>query len=177
MKNLIWVLVLLTACQVPNVSTAPDTNTEIADPVAKTPSTPDPVEPDPVTPSTVSLTYYTLSKTEAPVNGWPTKMITTVASCVIYLTQTYCWDDGLKSMTWVSQGHTYGPYTYTYWDNEGNGPCTGGCTQDNYAEPTLATGLTPSEVNKVFNLGVAHPVECDETDTGLTCGDFDLGVN
>jgi predicted small lipoprotein YifL len=171
---LIMVLVL-SACEIPKAVTdaAPvdsSNPTVKTDPVQQ-PKVETPVDPEAPVPVKVSLTYFSLSKTVAPVNGWVTKTYTATGSCVIYLTQTYCFDDGIKTLTWVSNNFTYGPYTYTYWQNGNNQPCNGGCLVDTFATPVVG-GLVQTEVNKVFNLGVSHAVECDETDSKLDCGDF-----
>lgn len=145
-----------------------------------------PVDPNAPVLSTSSLTYYKLSKTVAPVNGWITKTYTATGSCVVYLTKTYCWDDGVKTLQWTSNNNTYGPYTYTYFGMKGNasswGLCNGVCTSDLMPLPrvistTLQNNIGAAVINNVFTNGVAVPVTCTETDGQLNCIDFVINLN
>lgn len=132
--------------------------------------------------STVSITYHSLTKTFAPVNGFSFKTIQMTGSCVIFSAKTYCWDDGLKTIQFSSGGNNYGPYKYSYWGLGANhGPCWGGCTSDSmtegsYVDGSLQANLNSSQantgnsVNEVFNLGTTTQVDCDETSDKLTCG-------
>lgn len=140
---------------------------------------------DPVI-ATPSLTYYKISKTVAPVNGWITKTYTATGACVVYLTKTYCWDDGMKTLQWVSNNHTYGPYTYTYFGMQGSaaswGPCSGGCTSDLLPAPrvisaTLENNIGSAVINNVFTNGVATNVTCTEQSGQLNCIDFVINLN
>jgi hypothetical protein len=134
---------------------------------------------------TINLVYYSLTETSAPVNGWPYKKMTATGSCVQYLTKTYCWDDGLKTLQWRANGRNYGPFNYTYWGIGGTenswGPCSGGCPSDLLAVPReisvgLAANIPAQEITGVFNLGAAKPVTCTETSAELDCVDFKINL-
>lgn len=136
--------------------------------------------------ATPSLTYYKLSKTVAPVNGWITKTYTATGSCVVYLTKTYCWDDGVKTLQWTSNNITYGPYTYTYFGMGGTasnwGPCSGNCGSDLMPAPrvisaTLQNNIGAAVINNVFTNGAAVNVSCTETAGQLNCVDFVINLN
>ena len=140
---------------------------------------------DPVV-ATPSLTYYKLSKTVAPINGWITKTYTATGSCVVYLTKTYCWDDGMKTLQWSANNHTYGPYTYTYFGMQGNattwGPCNGACTSDLMPAPrvisaALQNNIGAGVINNVFTNGQAINVNCTEQSGQLNCIDFVINLN
>lgn len=162
-----------------------------------------PVDPSAPVLATPSLTYYKLSKTIAPVNGWTNKTVTLTASCIVYTGKTYCWDDGVKTIaSWVYNNHTYGPYTYTYFGlaqrtNGGTTICFGGCSSDFMPAPRVisttlqtnigsaATGSNPgggnisgaSVINEVFTSGAALNVNCSEQDGQLNCVDFIVNLN
>lgn len=136
--------------------------------------------------ATPSLTYYKLSKTVAPVNGWITKKYTATGSCVVYLTKTYCWDDGVKTLQWTSNNVTYGPFTYTYFGMQGTaaswGPCNGNCGSDLMPAPrvisaTLENNIGAAVINNVFTNGAAVNVNCTETSGQLNCVDFVINLN
>ena len=153
------------------------------------------VPPDAPVIATPALTYYRLSKTVAPINGWTTKTYTATASCVEYLTKTYCWDDGIKTLQWSSNNNHYGPYYYTYFGlltkpNGTPGVCNGACTSDYMPAPRFISqavesnigvtggGMTGAQViNAVFTQGTAVPVSCTETDGVLNCIDFAINLN
>lgn len=145
----------------------------VADPI----SDETPTVPTPTPTATIQLTYYALTMTEAPVNGWPTRTYTATGSCVVYLTKTYCWDDGIKTLHWVYNNSEYGPYRYTYWRRTAsNGSCHGGCTTDLFLTPrfisvTLNNTLS-ANISAVFSSGVAKTVSCVESSTTVSCGDF-----
>ena len=152
-----------------------DTARVIVSPIIDDPS-------NPGGPVTSSLTYYSLSKTVAPIGGWPAKTYTAKGSCVVYLTKTYCWDDGIKSVVIPASG----TFTYTYFSaGMSSGVyqhCSGGCLQDYMLVPkfisaALEMNLTFNQINQVFTSGVAHPVECSEENGILNCVDFQIDLN
>lgn len=139
----------------------------------------------------VQVTYHSLTRTTAPVQGWQSKTITMTGSCLVYLTKTYCWDDGVKTLQWSSNNSFYGPFTYTYWglnqNGQGMGICFGGCPSDLMSAPRLisnavGTNITQSSldtgntVNDVFNLGVSHQLQCSEDNGVLDCGTFSVSL-
>ncbi|CAB4150018.1 hypothetical protein UFOVP558_60 [uncultured Caudovirales phage] len=153
---------------------APDQGLPSTDPgaIAPAPTTP-------ATPTVVSLTYYSLSKTVAPVSGWPTKQYTAVGSCATFESNTYCWDDGLKSLSWSASGNNYGPYTYTYWSTMDSGThplhCSGGCTNSYLTTPRLIESvlepmLTTISINQVLSTGTPTTVSCTKDNGQLDCG-------
>jgi hypothetical protein len=145
------------------------------------------VSSDPIT--GIALTYYSKTMTEAPVSGWIYKTYTATGSCVIYLSKTYCWDDGMKTIDFTANQFHYGPYTYTYWGmglkSTGSpwGPCYGGCEADLLAQPTIMTNPilialpNPSGVTEMFFQGTSTQVTCTESNGLLNCGDFTIDLN
>lgn len=135
-------------------------------------------------PTTVQLTYFRRVKSDAPISGWITHTYTAVGSCVVYLTKTYCWDDGLQTLqSWSANSNHYGPFAYTYFGLGGTpsayGPCAGGCSSDLLSSPrhigvTLAANIPAQEITDIFNLGTPVAVTCTETDDALSCGDFTI---
>lgn len=139
--------------------------------------------------SSITLTYYSLSQTIAPLTSWPTKTYTATGYCVVYQSNTYCWDDGDHTIEFTSDNFTYGPYTYNFWGMDSRttgtpwGQCSGGCQTDLMSSPTLITeDLTnnmadPSLVNEVLDTGNAIQVSCTESNGLLDCGDFTINLN
>lgn len=159
---------------------------ETVDPVSE------PLPPPPVGVSTFSLTYYRAAKTVAPITGWSTKTYTAVGSCVVYNANTYCWDDGVKTLTWNSNNLQYGPYTYSYFglgiDSMNRlDICNGGCpVNDAMIAPRIVSGSIgtqfkdDSTVKTGFNAvmaGTGVPVTCFEDSRTLNCGDFTVDLN
>ncbi len=152
------------------------------DPIAPSPGSPG----APATPSsTVAVTYYSLSRTEAPISGWPTKTYTSIARCLVYATKNYCWDDGMKTLTWVSGGTTYGPFYYSYLGITGTissyGPCHGGCVADPLTAPSfmtagLTTNITAAVINQIFSTGAATNESCTLSGSQITCSSFTVAV-
>lgn len=148
--------------------------------------TPTPGGPTP-TPIVTNVTYYSLDRTEAPVNGWPLKTYTATGYCAVYQTKTYCWDDGVKTIpAWSFNNFFYGPYTYSYWERGGSGGawsfCHGGCVQDPltlpvYTSNTVVGYLSTTAINLVFSSGTPHQVTCTESNGQLTCGGFTVDLN
>lgn len=130
----------------------------------------------------VSVIYYSVTKTVAPISGWPTKALTYTGSCMIYLSKTYCWDDGVKTIpSWRSNNYTYEAESFDFWGVAGTdstwGPCSGGCLGNLMVQPreiasSLALNISAEQVKEVFNLGTSNEVSCVESDAGLDCGTF-----
>lgn len=137
----------------------------------------------------VTVTYYSKTKTSAPISSWSTKTFTATGSCVNYNSYIFCWDDGIKTLQWTSNGHTYGPYTYTYWGIKGTlGSCYGGCTGDLMTQPrvlsnsliaqlNISANDTGNTVNGVFTTGTPKTVNCSLLNGVLNCVDFVLNMN
>lgn len=170
------------------------TTTESGSPRATTatsgPTLPDPANDPSLDPGAtiIPLTYYTLSATRAPVNGWSTRTYTATGHCVVYLTKTYCWDDGKKTLTWTSNNFTYGPYYYSYWNmsqpNVGTWGLTDGTLQTDLmpvprlVTPTFITRLGgAAPINTMLSSGVPTQVSCTETNGILDCVDFTIDLN
>lgn len=190
-KILITALTLttLTACQAPtsdaNRSTvSPDQPTAAAAPAAVAPiPTPSPT----VTTTPVTVTYYTASKTEAPISGWATKTYTATGKCLVYSAHTYCWDDGLKILQWSSGGVNYGPYGYTYF---GVGHMSGSVftlhgygtlVDDSMMVPTVITASMETNMvtssGTVLSSGAPTQVSCTDSNGTLTCPGFSIDLN
>lgn len=190
-------LIALTACQqvpatdgssVSTLQAVPETTAAPEAPVAVLPvATPTPTPT--ATPASTNLTYYSLSATRAPVNGWATKTYTSTGSCVVYQGNTYCWDDGMKTLAWSSGGNNYGPYTYSYWNagTWGGGQISfniGGVMEtDLMTAPTLVTHNLEINLNSraapttVLSTGTPHAVVCTENSGILNCGAFMIDLN
>ncbi len=137
----------------------------------------------------VQLTYYSLSKTVYPVNGFTagaSHSYTATGSCVVYNSQTYCWDDGVKTVHFSDfSGNNYGPFTYDYWAQNLQGQsiaaCNGGCGTDPLTIPAIVsqnveTALTLAKINLVFSSGQAKQVTCTLTGSDLDCVDFSIDL-
>ncbi len=144
-----------------------------------TPTDPAPPVIDPNNPAAVSVTYYALSRTEAPVNGWPNKPYTATGYCATIASLTYCWSDGLKTLTWVSNNITYGPLYYNYWNlSTSNGnpqTCHGGCADDYLSTPHIVTVplsayVSAPEVFDIFTTGTPTTIACLRVNNDLNCG-------
>lgn len=142
-----------------------------------------PIDPglpiDPNNPASVSVTYYALSRIEAPVNGWPNKTYTATGYCATIASSTYCWSDGLKTLTWTSNNFTYGPLYYNYWEvSTSNGnpqSCHGGCADDYLATVHLVTTqlavyVTAPKIYDIFTLGTPATLTCLRVNNDLNCG-------
>lgn len=164
------------------------------------PVTPDPTVIDPVVDPTptpaatpapsaqaTTVTVYSVTQTMAPQGSFPSWKITFTGSCTVYLTKTYCWDDGIKTLhipgipsstyTFWSVGHAAGVLNST--------TCHGACDSDTMTQPTevtvevaslmqvfeYETGIAPSNV---FSAGVATQASCTDDGTTLDCGSFQV---
>lgn len=181
MKNLVLIAIILVAFSMCNVgcveggggSSAKSAPTnEIAPPADPSPG----LTPGP---NTVSVTYYRLSRTEAPVNGWPNKTYTATGYCAEIQGATFCWSDGLKTLQWVSNNFQYGPLTYNYFGlSTSNGnpqTCHGGCADDYMDSPVLVTNqllnvLSAQDVQNVFDHGTPGSLNCEVNNGNLDCG-------
>lgn len=146
------------------------------------PSQPDDQQPsDPSMASPVQVEYYAVSMTTAPVSGWSTKTYTATAYCATYETVTYCWDDGLKTVTIPGSGD----FKYSYWGSYHNVAnavrfnCSGGCPDDAMTAPTVMAGayvanLTQAAINDVFSHGVQDVADCYETAGTVVCPNFTI---
>lgn len=142
------------------------------------------VPPGPVV-ENVTLTTYSLSLTESPVNGWVTKTYTAVGTCTQYEAKTYCWDDGTQTIDFTSNNFRYGPYTYSFFRltqvNGSPANCYGGCGIDILTQPTLIEGNVEATINvatvtNVLAHGTPEVANCTKTDNTIDCGDFILEV-
>lgn len=176
-------VIALAACE--SGTSASDTPVEVTTPTVDI-IDPIGVVPDPAPGDvTVSVTYYRLSRTEAPVSGWSTKTYTASGYCTQIATQTYCWDDGLKTLVAWTDLHNnhYGPFYYDYWElqNSSGVPhtCHGACANDYMSSPVLvdssmASALPAQNVSAVFASGVPTTVTCTKVGTTVTCGNLSL---
>lgn len=131
-------------------------------------------------PEARTVTYYALSRTEAPINGWPLKTYTATGYCAEIDAQTFCWSDGNKTLQWTSNNVIYGPHRYNYWGLSSNingtpQTCHGGCADDYMAAPVFVTNLLlqtlpAAEVQEVFDHGIAGTLNCTLTNGSLNCG-------
>lgn len=137
---------------------------------------PDQAEPDS---EAMTVTYYSLSRSEAPVNGWINKTYTATGYCAEIQAQTFCWSDGQKVLQWVSNNVQYGPLYYNYWglSTSNNKPqtCHGGCADDYMKAPVFVTNLLlqtlpAADVQKVFDQGTEHQMSCTLSNGNVTCG-------
>lgn len=133
-------------------------------------------------PENVTLTTYTLSLTEAPVNGWVNKTYTATGTCTQYNAKTYCWDDGVQIIDFTSNNFRYGPYTYTFFRlQSGPANCYGACVDDLLVQPTLIEGNVEAAINvatvsNVLANGTPETANCTKTGNTIDCGDFSVEV-
>jgi len=163
------------------VQPGPETPEEPADPGAPGPGPQVPGQPDPEQ-VTHFLRVYSLSKTEAPVNGWSFKTYTATGSCATHEGKTYCWDDGVKTITIP----VIAPLTYTYFGVMPGGGigfqnCHGGCVGDYMTTPrvidgALAATITTATVNQIFSQGSTTDLDCVESAGVLNCGSVSIQV-
>lgn len=131
---------------------------------------------------TQDITVYQRSKTEAPVNGWPTKQYTSTGSCAQVNSKTYCWDDGVKTLQWSSNSVNYGPFTYSFFGvmplGQSISSCHGGCIGDLVVNPTEVdqqlNNVIGVTVTDVLTHGVPTTVTCNVLGSDLDCASFNL---
>lgn len=139
----------------------------------------------PDTSSTVSLTYYSITKTKASTAGGSSQSYTATGSCTVYQDITYCWDDGLHTLKWSIS------VSYMFWQQFSGGGTTGP-TVDLMSSPTalgttalhllnneLATYGSPnpamSTIDKVLTTGTPTTVTCNIDDNNnLVCPTFTI---
>lgn len=140
------------------------------------------VDPSASIDATATLTYYKLSRTEAPITNWASKVYTATGFCVVYNSHTYCWDDGVKTVS-IPPSYTF---KYTYFGLQGTAQnwnhCYGGCSSDlmplpRFISSTLQNNITPAVINAVFTNGTPKTVSCTESSGVLNCGDFVIDLN
>lgn len=174
----------------PSLPDSPQTVQPIASPQASPIAAPSvtPATTPSATPQAISVTVYTASKSEAPVNGWVTKVYTAQGRCTIYQSRTYCWDDGLKVLAWNDlHGNHFGPYGYTYFGvgtiavNQTTFNGHGALISDLMTAPTLihqgleTSMLIPSAT--VLATGAQTTETCTENGGTLTCTNFSIDLN
>ena len=139
--------------------------------------------PEPEQPAVedVTVTYYSLSRTEAPIAGWTQKTYTATGYCAEIQEKTFCWSDGLKTLTWVSNNITFGPYRANYFmiatSNGKPNPCDGGCSDDYMQNPREITTyllqyIAQEKIQEVFDYGTENQMSCILTQGTMTCGDL-----
>lgn len=187
-------------------SSAPSAVPSLADttqPVAPTPDpsavvqpiTTQPVVAAPVvdTGAPTNFTYYSRTLISNPQN-LVTKQFSNTGYCGVYLSKTYCWDDGIHTiLAWNGWPEDA---TYTYWglrikatDVTTYSICYGGCVSDWMKTPrdlainnvgvNIANnfGSTGHTVSDVFSHGVRNIVDCNELNGVLTCGSLVIQLN
>lgn len=179
MKTTMIIFLLLSLMSLTACNEGGGSGEQSAAPKTATPAptlTPVPSEP---TDETVMVTYYSLSRTEAPVAGWTQKTYTATGYCTEIQEKTFCWSDGLKILQWVDNNVQYGPLKYNFWglSTSNNKPqtCDGGCADDYMQSPKLITAqllqLIPAEdIQYMFDHGTQNQMSCTVSQTTATCG-------
>ena len=128
-----------------------------------------------------TLNYFTVSTTETPHVGTNNFQITITGSCVIYNSNTYCWDNGAQEVPQQIINHvTEGPWCYEYWIS-GNG--CGALPMGYLPQPTLAqpfgltSNMTSTAIQTIFQTGVQTQVSCTLSGSVLDCVDFTIDLN
>jgi hypothetical protein len=174
-------------------SANPNQAIPISQPVSDPTSSPTPSASPSPTSSPIAVTVYTKSTTVAPVNGFPGDFVTLTGSCVVYSGNTYCWDNGVQSITTTVSHLTTTSY-YFFWTigqmsvNGSLNICWGACPYDIMSVPTLIdTTLTnniqssfavdheaQSTPSAVISSGTQTHVSCTENNGLLDCGTFTI---
>lgn len=176
-------LLILSACN--GGSEAPLTNEE---PLTVQPQTqilePAPiVTPSPTpsaSPAAIVLQVRSRTETRYPQHLWPTKGYTATGSCVVYLSETYCFDDGMKTPT--IPGSTL---KYSFWNIDAFGAPTGGgmmadgMTSPRVISPSLTANIATAlgvadKVGTVLLFGTPSMVSCVDDHGTLDCGSFSI---
>lgn len=206
--NTISILVCLSGCggaiAVPNDAPAETETAQVNPGVSPTPvTTANPIPApanlvlpvvDAASPSNIALTYYTVTNSVAPVTGFPSKTIAMKGSCVVYLTKTYCWDNGVQEID-TTVSHLTSQFYYTFFSigsvNQSFGECYGGCHYDLMSQPTYVDTRVTNTINQSVNVdheaqatpatvlstGVATSVNCAAANGVLNCTDFAIDTN
>lgn len=161
-----------------------------ADPANGLPSgpgaAPSPVASASPTPAPIALTYYRDDVSRAPLAFYPAHGYQASGSCVVYEANTYCWDDGMKVLSFTQNGVHVGPFTYSYWNLSQNtvgwAPSGGAMQNDLMESPriigvTLQTNLPTGAVQTVFTDGTPIDVSCVLNAGLLDCSDFVIDLN
>lgn len=138
--------------------------------------------------ASIALRTYSVTETEAPINGWVNKTFTATGTCVQYQSKTYCWDDGVQTIpAWTVNNFTYPAAGNTYFGLSLPTPthiglCTNSCVTDAMAAPrivagAIATNIPAATIAHIFTIGVAKDVECTESNGILDCVDFQIDLN
>lgn len=125
--------------------------------------------PTPLGPA-ISFTYFSITESYSTLdqNGF-----VATGHCAVYLSNTYCWDDGIK-MSITALPSTYHSFTFF---NYGDGvPCSGSCTVDGLASPTIITSqVTATEIHHILTTGILTTTRCNaQSDGSLICPTFTL---
>lgn len=156
---------------------APEKTTEAEPNVVSVTNDPTPTATATATPTpTVSVTYYSLTHTVSPNGGQAFKTYTATGYCLIYNSETYCWDDGIHVINFI--GGAVGNYTYFGLS------CNGTCATDVATSPVqvdqsftgqIITGVT---VSGVLSGGTATTVTCNDDGSGsIVCPSFTINTN
>lgn len=128
----------------------------------------------------VALTYYTDTRAVSSLSF--------KGSCVTYETNTYCWDDGIRSLGGQSYSY-WGVNKFTGTAHNMLGDCRGTCNINGDildATPTLVTANVTSYMSRalssmtpslVFSFGTATNVSCTLTASVLDCVDFSIDLS
>jgi hypothetical protein len=150
-----------------------------------TPSTPSVALPNgnsgSQSPTGPQVTYYTNSVTTT-VSGVGT--YTAQAACVVYNSNTYCWDDSIHTLS-VHNGGSFDYFHFTYFgldDASGLSQCSGDCNVDPFTQPRLIdsdiTNLVGvNAVSEVFSQGTPTTVNCTLSGNQLNCVDFTVNLS
>ncbi len=134
--------------------------------------------PSPASSNDPVITVYTETVTRfAIVNQHPYQV---TGSCVVYNSQTYCWDDGFHNV--VVPGTTL---IFDYWMEQLAGGVIitcGGCqiaNTDAMTAPTVLssdveTVITMAAVNHLLSAGTQADVHCTISGSVLDCGTFQI---
>ncbi len=185
---LVFLVSFLVGCgkeiQLPEIPVNPESPSTPASPdVASSPVTTDNSgSPSiPSGPSTFSLTVYSITKTVAPQPLFITKTYTATGYCLVYESKTYCWDDGMKTVTLPSFGNFYYSYFNMSKNVVGFSHSNGGMQSDLMTVPTvitpgggLAINMGAGDVNLVLNTGTPSTATCLDTNGIVDCGSFTI---
>jgi len=137
----------------------------------------------------INLTYYSKTETRIAQAILPSKTYTSTGYCLIYLGETYCWDDGIKVWQFTQNNFTFGPDYYSFFNmgEKNNGdyePTGGGMTKDFMSSPikiasngNFRLNMLSATVDDVLK-GTRNFISCTESENGnLDCGTFQVDVN
>ncbi len=129
----------------------------------------------------ITLKVYTMSKTEAPINGWINKTFTASGSCVEIEEKTFCWSDGLKVVAFNYNNFDYRAAN-SYFNlhiQSGNQlrVCSNACLNDYMESPKLVTTqllqkIPAEKIQEIFNHGSISEINCSLDGNDLKCGNL-----